>query len=88
MSFWVRVGPGLCDLSLESEGSWPLEFLPWSGGVALRHEHSYENDLGWVVLPPASPSSVQPIPLLCAGARVLPTCRESSLFCWAGLVHG
>ena len=31
MSFWVRVGPGLCDLGLESEGSGHWNFYPGPG---------------------------------------------------------
>ena len=65
MSFWVRVGPGLCDLGLESEGSGH-----WGGGgVALRHQDiPMKMTQGGVGAASClSPSSIQPIPLLCAG---------------------
>lgn len=37
VSFWLRVGPGLCDLGLESEGSGHWNFYPGPERVALRH---------------------------------------------------
>ena len=69
VSFWVRVGPGLCDLGLESKASGHWNFYPGPERVALRHQ-DIPMKMTWGGVGAASrlsPSSVQPILLLCAG---------------------
>ena len=94
MSFWVRVGPGLCDLGLESEDSGHWNFYPGPGvgggvGGSETSGHSYENDPGWggcCLLPLSKLHPARPTPV-CWGLGCCPH-AGSSLFRRAGLAQG